>query len=162
MTEAATTSTASPSNNRGKGRATTQTDEVQDYAGLIAQAQEQAQEAVLDQAVQRLREELGGHQNGNGGQKLVTTARQQLVAQLADLDQEHAREQLLAATRSGEAAAAGAVQGVATLLRSVLPTGLIHPEEVIDTAFGLAEQGLRVLQRTAHELVGAARELAAA
>ena len=136
-------------------------EEVQARAAELASAQRQAQELVLEQAVQRLRDELRDRPNGAGGQQLLLTARQRLVTQLHDLDQQRARAQLVAAGRSGEEAVACTVQGVVRLLRGALPAAVTRPEEVIDTAFGLADQGLQVSRRIALEVVSAARELVA-
>ncbi len=136
-------------------------EEVQARAAELASAQRQAQELVLEQAVQRLRDELREPPNGAGGQQLLLTARQRLAAQLHDLDQERARAQLVAAGRSGEEAAACTVHGVVKLLRGALPAAVTRPEEVIDTAFGLADQGLQISRRVALEVVSAARELMA-
>ena len=158
------TETASGPSGREKERATPAArpdEEVQARAAEFATAQRRAEELVLEQAVQRLREELRGPLNGAGGQQLLLTARQRLVAQLHELDQERARAQLVAASRSGEEAAACAVHGVVRLLRGALPAAVTRPEAFIDTAFGLAEQGLQVSRRAALETVSAARALVA-
>jgi len=137
-------------------------EEVQARAAELASAQRQAQELALEQAVQRLRDELREPPNGAWGQPpRPRPPRQHLMAQLHDLDQERARAQLVAASRGGEEAAACAVQGVVRLLRGALPAAVTRPDEVIDTAFGLAEQGLHVSRRLALEVIGAARELVA-
>jgi hypothetical protein len=163
MTEIASGSSGR-SGSREKERATPverPDEEVQARAAELASAQRQAQELVLEQAVQRLRDELRQPPNGAGGQQLLLTARQRLVDQLHDLEQERARAQLAVASRGGEEAAACAVHGVVRLLRGALPAAVTRPDEVIDTAFGLAEQGLQVSRRIALEVVSAARELVA-
>ncbi len=136
-------------------------EDVQARAAELASAQRQAQELVLEQAVQLLRDELSEPPNGAGGQQLLLTARQRLMAQLQDLDQERSRAQLVAASRGGEEAAACAVHAVVRLLRGALPAAVTRPDEVIDTAFDLAEQGLQVSRRVALEVISAARELVA-
>ncbi|HUK67188.1 MAG TPA: hypothetical protein VLW50_00280 [Streptosporangiaceae bacterium] len=40
------------------------------------------------------------------------------------------------------------------LLRGALPAAVTRPEEVLDTAFGIAEQGLQVSRRVALEALG--------
>jgi hypothetical protein len=166
MTETSTANDpAGRSGSREKDRATRQErpdQQVQPQAAELANAQRKAEELVLEQAVQRLREELGEARNGSGGQQLLLIARQRLMAQLHELDQERGREQLAAASHNSEEAAAGALQGAVILLRSALPAAATRPEEVIDTAFGLAEHGIQVMRRVALEVVSAARELVAA
>ena len=156
---------AGRSGSREKDRATRgerPDQQVQPQAAELANAQRKAEELVLEQAVQRLRDDLGEARNGAGGQQLLLIARQRLMAQLHDLDQQRAREQLAAASHSSEEAAAGALQGAVILLRSALPAAATRPEQVIDTAFGLAEHGIQIMRRVALEVVSAARELVAA
>ena len=166
MTETSTANDpAGRSGSREKDRATRverPDQQVQPQAAELANAQRKAEELVLEQAVQRLRDDLGEARNGAGGQQRLHIARQRLMTQLHDLDQQRAREQLAAASHSGEEAAAGALQGAVILLRSALPAVATRPEEVIDTAFGLAEHGIQVMRRVALEVVSAARELVAA
>ena len=53
------------------------------------------------------------------------------------------------ATRSGEDAVAGMVQGITTIVRSIVPAALVRPQDVIEATYALADQGLRVGRRLA-------------
>lgn len=81
--------------------------------------------------------------------RLVTVARAELLGQLQEQEQERARRQLAAATRSSEDAAAGVVRSVTTIIGTILPPALLRPEEMIEAAYLLADQGLRVTRRLA-------------
>ena len=95
MTETSTANEpAGRSGSREKDRATRgerPDQQVQTQAAELASAQRQAEELVLDQAVQRLRDDLGEARNGAGGQQRLLIARQRLMTQLHDLDQQRAR-----------------------------------------------------------------------
>lgn len=93
--------------------------------------------------------------------RMVTVARSQLLGQLREQEQEQARRQLAAATQSTEDAAASVVRGVTTIIRSVLPAALLRPDDLIEAAYILADQGLRVGRRIALTISSSARELTA-
>jgi hypothetical protein len=57
----------------------------------------------------------------------------------------------------GEEAVSSAVQGAATLVRSVVPSVLLRPDETIDMTFDVADHGLLLLRRLSHEVFGAVR-----
>ena len=67
--------------------------------------------------------------------------------------------QLASAADSSEDAVAGLVQGVTTIVRSLVPAVLVCPEEVIETTYALADQGLRVTRRLALVLTQSMRSL---
>jgi hypothetical protein len=90
-----------------------------------------------------------GHQDDQRVERLLDSARAGLLAELRDQGQEQARRQLEHAARSSEDAVAGVVQGVTTLVRSIVPAALVRPEDVIEASFALADQGLRVGRRLA-------------
>lgn len=93
--------------------------------------------------------------------RMVSVARAELLGQLREQEQEQARRQLAAATRSSEDAAAGVVHGVTTIIRSVLPAALLRPEDLIEAAYVLADQGLRVSRRIALSVSSSVRDLSA-
>ncbi|MFW3171289.1 hypothetical protein [Geodermatophilus sp. CPCC 206100] len=94
------------------------------------------------------------------GRRLLTAARADLLAELRSQEQERARRQLAQATRSSEDAVAGLVQGITTIVRSVVPAVLVRPEDVIEATFALADQGLRVGRRLALTVTSGVRSLA--
>lgn len=91
--------------------------------------------------------------------RLVVAARRDLLEELRAQEQEQARRQLAAAADSGEDAVTGLVQGVASIVRSLVPAVLVRPEEVIETTYALADQGLRVSRRLALTVTGSVRSL---
>ena len=90
-----------------------------------------------------------GGGDGERGRELLTAARADLLAELRRQEQEQARRQLVRASRSSEDAVAGLVQGITTIVRSLVPAALVRPEDVIEATFALADQGLRVGRRLA-------------
>lgn len=88
--------------------------------------------------------------------RLVAATRTGLRAELRE--QEQARRLLGRATRSGEDAVAGVVQGTTTIVRSIVPAVLVRPEDVIEATDGLADQGLRVSRRPARTVAGSSRD----
>jgi uncharacterized membrane protein len=74
-------------------------------------------------------------------------------------EQEQARRQLTAAADSSEEAVVGIVQGVTTIVRSLVPAVVVRPEEVIETTYALADQSLRVVRRLALVVTGSVRSL---
>jgi hypothetical protein len=93
--------------------------------------------------------------------RLVTEARGQLLTQLQEQQQERARRQLTAAAQSGEEAADGLVRGVTTIVRTMVPTALVRPEDLIDAAYTVADQGLRISRRLALSVSSSVRSLRA-
>ncbi len=94
--------------------------------------------------------------------RLLEQTRAGLIAELREQEQERARRQLQAAARSGEEAVAGVVQSVTAIVRSVVPTALVRPEELIEATFVLADQGLRVGRRLALTVTSSVRSLSTA
>jgi hypothetical protein len=64
------------------------------------------------------------------------------------------------ASRSSEDAVAGLVQGITTIVRSIVPAAIVRPEDVIEATFALADQGLRVGRRLALTVTSGVRSLA--
>ena len=93
--------------------------------------------------------------------RLVAATRTDLLAQLREQEQEEARLQLAEAGRSGEDAVAAVVRGVTAVVRSVVPAALVRPEDLIEAAYGLADQGLRVTRRLALSATAGLRDLGA-
>jgi hypothetical protein len=97
--------------------------------------------------------------NGVRADHLTFDAHRDLLTELRAQEQEQARRQLSAAAESSEDAVAGLVRGVVTIVRGVLPTALTRPEEVIETTYALADQGLRVMRRLALAVTGGVRDV---
>ncbi|MDP9429646.1 MAG: hypothetical protein M3Q47_12555 [Actinomycetota bacterium] len=89
--------------------------------------------------------------------RLLTSTRADLLAELRQ--QEQARRQLAEATRGSEEAVAGVVQGITTIVRSIVPAALVRPEDVIEATYALADHGLRVGRRLALTLTSNVRSL---
>ncbi|TFV77412.1 hypothetical protein E4P39_05365 [Blastococcus sp. CT_GayMR19] len=109
---------------------------------------------ALDSATDDDRRERAG--------SLVTVARADLLEQLREQEQEQARRQLERATRSGEEAVAGVVRSVTMVVRTLVPTALVRPEDLIEAAYSVADQGLRVSRRLALGVSSGVRSLATA
>jgi hypothetical protein len=56
----------------------------------------------------------------------------------------------------------GLVEGITTIVRSLLPAALVRPEDVIEATFTLADQGLRVGRELALTVTTSARGLSLA
>ena len=93
---------------------------------------------------------------------LVTAARADLLEQLREQEQEQARRSLARASQSGEEAVAGVVRSVTTVVRTLVPTALVRPEDLIEAAYTVADQGLRVSRRLALSVSSGVRSLTAA
>ena len=122
-----------------------------------------------EDVAQRARQLVAGNlvataANGGGddarGRELLTAARADLLAELRRQEQEQARRQLVQASRSSEDAVAGLVQGITTIVRSIVPAAIVRPEDVIEATFALADQGLRVGRRLALTVTSGVRSLA--
>lgn len=94
--------------------------------------------------------------------RLLEQARAGLLTELQEQEQERARRQLQDAARSGEEAVAGVVRSVTTIVRSIVPSALVRPDELIEATFVLADQGLRVGRRLALTVTSSVRGLSTA
>lgn len=84
-------------------------------------------------AAQLLRE----HRNGSPDERarrLVLAVRRDLLLEFREQEQQQARRQLAAAADSSEGAVAGPVNGVTTIVRSLVPAVPVRPEEVVEAA----------------------------
>ncbi len=95
---------------------------------------------------------------GERADRLVAATRADLLAELREQEQE-ARQRLAEAGRHGEDAVAAVVHGVTAVVRSVVPPALVRPEDLVEAAYGLADQGLRVARRLALSTVAGLRGL---
>lgn len=109
---------------------------------------------VLDSATDDDHRDHAGH--------LVTVARADLLEQLRDQEQEQARRQLARATQSSEDAVDGVVRSVTLIVRALVPTAMVRPEDLIEAAYTVADQGLRVSRRFALSVSSSVRNLSAA
>ncbi|SDO45856.1 hypothetical protein [Geodermatophilus sp. DSM 45219] len=103
-----------------------------------------------------------GEEADQRAHRLLAAVRADLLAELRQQEQEQARRQLAEATRSSEDAVAGIVQGVATIVRSIVPAVLVRPEDVVEATYALADQGLRVGRRLALTATHSVRSLSLA
>lgn len=125
----------------------------------LVRAREDLTAELRELVARRALEDAEGPSDHEAADRLVLRARAELLEQLRHQEQEQARRQLAAATRSSEDAVAGVVQSVSTLVRSVVPTVLVRPEDFIEASFALAEQSLRVGRRIALAVTENARIL---
>lgn len=102
------------------------------------------------------------HTDGDRVERLLDSARADLLTELREQEQERARLQLVDAARSSEDAVVGVVQGLTTIVRSIVPAVLVRPEDVIEATFALADQGLRVGRRLALTMTSSIRSLSLA
>lgn len=129
--------------------------EMEELARTRDEAEDRARELLAAQVLQESRN--GSHDER--ARQLVLAVRRDLLAELREHEQQQARQQLAAAADSSEDAVAGIVQGVTTIVRSVVPAVLVRPDAVIDTSFALADQGLRVARRLALVVTENVRDL---
>ena len=129
--------------------------EMEELARTRDEAEDRARELLAAQVLQESRN--GSHDER--ARQLVLAVRRDLLAELREQEQQQARQQLAAAADSSEDAVAGLVQGVTTIVRSFVPAVLVRPEEVIETTYALADQGLRVARRVALVVTGNVRSL---
>ena len=172
MTAPANSAKPAPQESTGKNRRETEnastrasqavpagsaTDRLDELAEAQQDAADQAREVA---AVEVLTEERN---NGPVGQeraeRLRLSARQELLAELRSQEQQQARQQLERAALGGEAAVAGLIEGIAVIVRTMVPAALLRPEDLIETSYALADQGLRVTRRLALTVAGSARSL---
>ncbi|MGY2003646.1 hypothetical protein [Blastococcus sp. SYSU DS1024] len=131
------------------------TSELDELARTRDEAEDRARELLAAQVLQEARN--GSHDER--ARQLVLAVRRDLLVELREQEQEQARRRLAAAADSSEDAVVGLVQGVTTIVRSFVPAVLVRPEEVIETTYALADQGLRVTHRLALTLTGSVRGL---
>ena len=131
-------------------------DDVEDLASTQEDVAQRARQLVAGDLVTHATD--GGDEDERG-RRLLTAARADLLAELRIQEQEEARRQLVQATRSSEDAVAGLVQGITTIVRSIVPAALVRPEEVIEATFALADQGMRVGRRLALTVTSGVRSL---
>jgi hypothetical protein len=160
-----TTKTSAPA-----GKTAQSGDSTPSEAELPTPSDEQLEELARtqDETAHRFRQLVAGQVLGEvsdreaddeRAHRLVSSARQDLLTELRAEEQERARRELAEATRSSEDAVAGIVRGMTTVVRSVVPTALVRPEDVIEATFALADQGLRVSRRLALTVTGGVRSL---
>lgn len=123
----------------------------------LSLTQEHALEVLLEEAKQQITEQIRERSTLADGGSMVDAARTQLLGQIERAQQDQARRRMQLAAAQGEEAVSSAVQGAVTLVRSVVPTVLLRPDETIDMTFDLANQGLLLLRRLSHEVFGAVR-----
>ena len=133
-------------------------DEMEELARTRDEAEDRARELLAAQVLQESRN--GSHDER--ARQLVLAVRRDLLVELREQEQEQARRQLASAADSSEDAVAGLVQGVTTIVRSLVPAVLVRPEEVIETTYALADQSLRVTRRLALVLTQSMRSLVTA
>lgn len=138
------------------GQPTVSEDDVQDLARTQADVAQRARQLAAGDLVAHA---TNGGEDDERGRRLLTAARADLLAELRSQEQEQARRRLVQATRSSEDAVAGLVQGITTIVRSIVPAAIVRPEDVIEATFALADQGLRVGRRLALTATGGVRSL---
>ncbi|SOE01272.1 hypothetical protein [Blastococcus haudaquaticus] len=119
--------------------------ELEELSRTRDDAEDRARELLAAEVLQSARN--GSHDER--ARQLVLAVRRDLLVELREQEQAQARRRLAAAADSSEDAVAGVVQGVTTIVRSLVPAALVRPEELIETTFALADQGLRVARRLA-------------
>jgi hypothetical protein len=130
--------------------------ELEELSRTRDEAEDRARELLAAEVLQSTRN--GSHDER--ARQLVLAVRRDLLVDLRQQEQDQARRQLAAAADSSEDAVAGIVQGVTTIVRSLVPAVLVRPEEAIETTFALADQGLRVARRLALVVTQSVRSLA--
>ena len=129
--------------------------ELEELSRTRDEAEDRARELLAAEVLQSTRN--GSHDER--ARQLVLAVRRDLLLELRAQEQDQARRQLAAAADSSEDAVAGLVQGVTTIVRSLVPAVLVRPEEAIETTFALADQGLRVARRLALVVTQSMRSL---
>ena len=123
----------------------------------LSLTQEHALEVLLEEAKQQITEQVRERTAVADGGSMVDAARNQLLGELERAQQRQARRRMQIAASQGEEVVSSAVQGAATLVRSVVPSVLLRPDETIDMTFDVADHGLLLLRRLSHEVFGAVR-----
>ena len=119
--------------------------ELEELSRTRDEAEDRARELLAAEVLQSTRN--GSHDER--ARQLVLAVRRDLLADLREQEQAQARRQLAAAADSSEDAVVGVVQGVTTIVRSLVPAALVRPEEAIQTTFAPADQALRIAPRLA-------------
>ncbi len=164
------TNTSKPSSTPGKAAAASSGAAPSDEAELRTPTGEQLDELARtqDETTHRVRQLVAGQVVGEAANRdpddgradrLLASARQDLLSELRAEEQERARRELADVTRSSEDAVTGVVRGMTTIVRGVVPAVLVRPEDVIEATYALAEQGLRVSRRLALTVTGGVRSL---
>jgi hypothetical protein len=140
-----------------------QAESATDRLDQLAQDQQDAAEQAREvTAIEGVTDERNGRPVGRErAEQLRLSARHELLTELRSQEQDQARRQLERATLNGEEAVAGLVEGIAVIVRSMVPPALLRPEDFIETSYVLADQGLRVTRRLALAVAGSARSLTA-
>ncbi|TFV89494.1 hypothetical protein [Blastococcus sp. CT_GayMR16] len=158
-------STPKPTDDNERSTAATGSAPTRAQASLVelARSQEELTQEIRRLVARRAIDE--GTDDGDDRERAgrtLTVARAELVQQLREQEQEEARRELVQATRSSEDAAAGVVRSVTTIVRTIVPTALVRPEDLIEAAYTLADQALRVSRRVALTVSSSVRSLTAA
>ena len=138
------------------GQSTASERDVEDLARTQQDVAQRARQLVAGDLVVH---SAPGGGDDERGRRLLAAARADLLTELRSEEQEQARRQLVQATRSSEDAVAGLVQGITTIVRSIVPAALVRPEDVIEATFALADQRLRVGRRLALTVTSSVRSL---
>lgn len=127
----------------------------------LAETREAAEEDARQLAAADVLTEArdGGPVDEERARRLRLSARQGLLTELRSQEQQQAREQLVRATHRGEEAVEGVIEGVAVVVRNIVPAALLRPEDIIETTYALADHGLRLTRRLALTIVGSVRSL---
>jgi hypothetical protein len=133
--------------------------ELEELARTRDDAEGRARELLATEILHAARNENGNGAGDERVRQLVLAVRRDLLAELRTQEQEQARRQLVAAADSSEDAVVGIVQGVTTIVRSLVPAVVVRPDEVIETTYALADQSLRVVRRLALTITGSVRSL---
>ena len=141
----------------GAGEASTET-----TLEELARAQEELTHEIRSMVARQVLDSATDDDQRERAGSLVTVARADLLEQLREQEQDQARRQLERATQSSEEAVAGVVRSVTMVVRTFVPTALVRPEDLIEAAYSVADQGLRVGRRLALSVSSGVRSLTAA
>lgn len=163
-TNTATTDTATPTRPGNGDQPAPGTGESGSPATLeqLARAQEELTHEIRSLVARQALDVASDDDHRERAGHLVTVARADLLEQLREQEQEQARRQLAQATQSSEDAVAGVVRSVTMIVRTLVPTALVRPEDLIEAAYTVADQGLRVSRRLALSVSSSVRSLTAA
>lgn len=128
----------------------------------LARAQEELTQEIRQLVARQVLEDAADDDSRERAGHLVTVARADLLEQLREQEQEQARRQLARATRSSEDAVDGVVRSATLIVRALVPAALVRPEDLIEAAYTVADQGLRVSRRFALSVTSSVRSLTAA
>lgn len=128
----------------------------------LARAQEELTHEIRSLVARQALDRATDDDHRDRAGQLVTVARADLLEQLREQEQVQARRQLAQATRSSEEAVEGVVRSVTMIVRTLVPAALVRPEDLIEAAYTVADQGLRVSRRFALSVSSGVRSLTAA